>query len=556
MKDTGGSSNHKNTCTGESQFRMVRTSLIITVLLVFCILSLTIATADTVQALQVSSPIQITTTAPAEFVVPPYIGVIYADPPTGGPGGDRLPPDSGTVTVTPTAAPTLLPTGAGAGIVTNTVTITATGTPADFNAAMAGSASGSGSGQGAGSQSSASGQVAVENLPPKTTFSSTSSSGQVPLKISFDAGLSKDPDGYITSYMWDFGDGATVSGKTVTHTYSQAGTFKVILTTKDNLGGTSSYSSQIIAISAPPTTSATSVNQSSAVQSPPVTTQNSTPPMNWGLIAGIALLAIIILVIVVVLWTREKIELVPVKKSIPCDGVSQIILKVRFSNLFGRPRVQKKERQVELTTTSGNIENIFIPAGKDSGDAILTSSNECGPVTVTAQSQQKTVQTIVDFEGVISGIDIEASPESIIADGKSTSTLTFKLKNDQGKHFTSLEDRTLMLSTTLGSINKEVVIPAKSLFGSTVLTAGLIGGKAIVTAVAGTGKGEKVIELMEPAKRFCMHCGSGMGMEVQRCPKCANTPPSGMDTKSCPSCEAVLPQTAKYCDKCGARQSQ
>jgi hypothetical protein len=41
------------------------------------------------------------------------------------------------------------------------------------------------------------------------------------------------PGGLITSYTWNFGDGHTASGKTVSHTFAKAGTFKVTLTVTD-----------------------------------------------------------------------------------------------------------------------------------------------------------------------------------------------------------------------------------------------------------------------------------------------------------------------------------
>lgn len=52
----------------------------------------------------------------------------------------------------------------------------------------------------------------------------------------FDASGSLDPNGTIVSYAWDFGDGATGSGATVTHTFTQDGTFQVRLTVTDNDG--------------------------------------------------------------------------------------------------------------------------------------------------------------------------------------------------------------------------------------------------------------------------------------------------------------------------------
>ncbi len=47
---------------------------------------------------------------------------------------------------------------------------------------------------------------------------------------------SLDPNGTIASYDWDFGDGATGSGVSVSHTFAQDGTFQVRLTVTDSDG--------------------------------------------------------------------------------------------------------------------------------------------------------------------------------------------------------------------------------------------------------------------------------------------------------------------------------
>ncbi len=68
------------------------------------------------------------------------------------------------------------------------------------------------------------------NQAPTASFTVTQSS----LQTSFDATASKDSDGTISSYAWNFGDGATDSGAKVTHTYAAAGTYTVTLTVTDN----------------------------------------------------------------------------------------------------------------------------------------------------------------------------------------------------------------------------------------------------------------------------------------------------------------------------------
>ena len=65
--------------------------------------------------------------------------------------------------------------------------------------------------------------------------------------IFFDGSGSYDPDGFITSYSWSFGDGATASGVTATHAFGTTGYWPVTLTVTDNMGVQSS-STIIVAV--------------------------------------------------------------------------------------------------------------------------------------------------------------------------------------------------------------------------------------------------------------------------------------------------------------------
>ncbi len=51
--------------------------------------------------------------------------------------------------------------------------------------------------------------------------------------VTFDGSGSYDSDGDSLTYVWNFGDGATKSGRTVTHVYTAADTYMVILTVDD-----------------------------------------------------------------------------------------------------------------------------------------------------------------------------------------------------------------------------------------------------------------------------------------------------------------------------------
>ncbi|OVE78596.1 hypothetical protein BVY01_05045 [bacterium I07] len=54
--------------------------------------------------------------------------------------------------------------------------------------------------------------------------------------LSFDGSGSVDPDGNLAGAEWDFGDGNTETGQTVTHVFDKPGTYAVRLSVKDNTG--------------------------------------------------------------------------------------------------------------------------------------------------------------------------------------------------------------------------------------------------------------------------------------------------------------------------------
>jgi len=84
------------------------------------------------------------------------------------------------------------------------------------------------------------------NTPPTAVVSATPTSGSAPLTVSFNSAGSSDPDGSISAYNWNFGDGsAVVNTATASHIYQNAGTFTAILTVTDNRGATSNASASI-----------------------------------------------------------------------------------------------------------------------------------------------------------------------------------------------------------------------------------------------------------------------------------------------------------------------
>lgn len=84
-----------------------------------------------------------------------------------------------------------------------------------------------------------------DNVAPTATFTSSATTGEAPVELTFDASASSDTDGSISTYEWDFGDGITATGKQVAHTYETAGTFTVTLIIYDDKDGFARATQQV-----------------------------------------------------------------------------------------------------------------------------------------------------------------------------------------------------------------------------------------------------------------------------------------------------------------------
>lgn len=102
-------------------------------------------------------------------------------------------------------------------------------------------------------------QVDAVNQPPTAVINGPAS-GLVGEALNFSGSNSSDSDGNIDSYSWNFGDGTKGNGINVTHTYTQAASYQVTLTVKDNGGLTNS------------TTHAIQINEPAPINQPPIAT--------------------------------------------------------------------------------------------------------------------------------------------------------------------------------------------------------------------------------------------------------------------------------------------
>ena len=90
---------------------------------------------------------------------------------------------------------------------------------------------------------------------PAAEFSWTPLEPKVDEVVSFCADQSHDPDGKITNYEWDFGDGGAGKGATKStyrHIYPESGRYQVVLTVTDNEGDMGSKTHEIIISEMPP----------------------------------------------------------------------------------------------------------------------------------------------------------------------------------------------------------------------------------------------------------------------------------------------------------------
>ncbi len=98
---------------------------------------------------------------------------------------------------------------------------------------------------------------AQSNTPPRADFRFTPQNPDTNTLVLFDASISKDPDGSIVKYEWDFtGDGRFEETKTLptaTRLFDRAGEWRINLRVTDNRGATGSISKIVKVTEAPVT---------------------------------------------------------------------------------------------------------------------------------------------------------------------------------------------------------------------------------------------------------------------------------------------------------------
>jgi PKD repeat protein len=71
------------------------------------------------------------------------------------------------------------------------------------------------------------------NRPPLVRLKVSSTSGEPPLTVEFDASQTTDPENDPISFTWEFGDGNSATGAVVSHTFTNTGIYNVTLSPDD-----------------------------------------------------------------------------------------------------------------------------------------------------------------------------------------------------------------------------------------------------------------------------------------------------------------------------------
>jgi PKD repeat protein len=123
------------------------------------------------------------------------------------------------------------------------------------------------------------------NKPPIANASRSEQTGLIDTILVFNGSRSYDPDGYLTKWFWDFGDGTNGSGETTTHTYQTIATYTVTLTVTDdkNATGNDTVMVQIITANQPPTKPIINGTKSGTKNTTYTYTVQSTDPENKSL---------------------------------------------------------------------------------------------------------------------------------------------------------------------------------------------------------------------------------------------------------------------------------
>jgi branched-chain amino acid transport system substrate-binding protein len=187
------------------------------------------------------------------------------------------------------------------------------------------------------------GEVTPVNMLPVAVINGPYS-GEEDSSISFSSAGSRDTDGNIVEYRWDFGDGQTSTSANPSHTYEEAGTYTVTLRVTDNQGATNIATTSCTIEAAPP----------------PEEEKGGFPWLPIVLALGAVAAA------AAYLYLQKMKPRVKVRKpadfdigiepeEIPADGKSTSIIKIGLLDDAGKPFEATKDMAVTISASGGVV---------------------------------------------------------------------------------------------------------------------------------------------------------------------------------------------------------
>ena len=439
---------------------------------------------------------------------------------------------------------------------------------------------------------------------------------EVDQTVTFNSTGSEDPDGTITEYRWDFGDGSPVSlDENPTHTYTVAGNFTVSLRVTDDDGLEHTDTAAIVVTPKPIDPVAEANGPYSGVQDQEIlfSSEGSNDPdgsivqYEWDFGDESPSVYDWNATHIYTASGTYTVTLTVTDNSGATDSdiaTTSVALPPNTNpgaNANG-PYEGKVNEPVQLSSEgSEDVDGSITAYEWDFGDGTPVS-NEANPTHTYESAGTYTVSlkvtdnrggteratSIVVVEGglpigliigavvviggaaaayyflvikkkeekvpVAASLRVKGDPSEIPADGRSKIAVTVELLDEEGNTIEALSDHNVTLSTSLGEVTKQTTIPEGSYAAKATFTSGFDTGEAIVVAKSeGLKEGQARFKVAEK-RRYCMHCGGQMSTTDRTCPKCGKAPPSGVDVKQCKNCNEVIPIVAMYCSECGASQ--
>lgn len=182
--------------------------------------------------------------------------------------------------------------------------------------------------------------------------------------------------------------------------------------------------------------------------------------------------------------------------SIIANGTSQTLITATVTDTDNSPVPEGTE--VTFTTTSGQISGVTKTVNGNA-TAMLTSSRHVGTATVTATAGgvSETVQVQFTAGSVASGgISLSASPDTLLADGKTTSQIRALVKDANGNPVTG-EVISFSVSSDMGMLSAQTATTSGGV-ATVTYTSGIRAGQVTITAKSANGVTAQVMLYLSP----------------------------------------------------------